>query len=181
MKIAPMIVLLASGAALGFAVAQEGKKPDLKEMMKPPEPLQDKFLESLVGTWKGPSDFMGEAFEGTATYEWVLGHQFLKGTEKSVGPSATYFSEGFWKVEKGEYLAWWFDSMGSAGSMKGKLEGDTLASTGTDPMFGPFRALTKRVGADEITWTMESDPERDGTFAKIGEGTMRRVKGGTAK
>ncbi|HKB15063.1 MAG TPA: hypothetical protein VKF62_03310 [Planctomycetota bacterium] len=104
MKFAPGILLLASGAALGFAVAQEGRKPDPEEMMKPPEPVQDKFLDGLLGTWKGTSTFTGETFQGTATCEWVLGHPFLKSTETWTGASASPSSEGFWRVEKGEHV-----------------------------------------------------------------------------
>ncbi|HET6205106.1 MAG TPA: DUF1579 family protein [Planctomycetota bacterium] len=181
MRLASVTGVFALGGALGLAVAQDyGKKPEKAaapslQDMKPPAPIQDKLLDSFVGTWTVKSTFMGQPFEGTAKYEWVLGHQFLKGTEANKGPGWTYEGEGFWRVEGGEYTSWWFDNMGGAGTMKGKLEGSTLKTSGIDPKMGPFRGETKLVGPDEMTWWFEADPERDGTFAKMGEGTSKRV------
>ena len=179
MRLWRVTALFALGAAFGLAAAQEyGKKPATPspQEMKPPAPLQDKFLDSLVWTWSGKSTFMGQPFEGTTRYEWVLGHQFLRGSDVQKGPEWSYEGDGFWRVEGGEYTGWWFDSMGSAGTMKGRLEGNTLKTSGIDPMLGPFRGETKLAGPDEMTWWFESDPEKDGTFAKMGEGSMKRVK-----
>ncbi|HKB14662.1 MAG TPA: hypothetical protein VKF62_01280, partial [Planctomycetota bacterium] len=55
-----------------------------------------------------------------------------------------------------------------------------LASTGTDPRFAPFRTGSKMAGPGELTFKMEADPERDGSYEEVGEGSFHRVKG-TAK
>jgi len=177
MKTAIALSLVGAGLVLGAVLAQEPGKGEMDpmEMLKPPAPVQDPKLDWFVGTWTGKTTFMGAEFDGTTTYEWALGHQWLMSTETYRGGPGPYESIGFFRPKDGAYQIAWFDNHGSTGTATGKWVGEEFHSSGKDAEMGDSRGVMKKLGADSMSWAFEADPDGDGKFDPMGMGTMRRT------
>jgi hypothetical protein len=175
----PLVVaLFLSGLLPGALVAQESAPGSAPAAGQLPPPLQDPFLERLVGTWKVSNQVGPVTFEGTIAFEWALNHQFVRTTERTEGPAGSYEAEWFWRPADGKILVWWFDSWSNSGSAGGSPSGDELILNGVDPAAGPFRIAIRFAGPDEFSTVTGLGPDETGAFKENVRGTFRRTKPG---
>lgn len=128
---------LAVAFLIGFGAAwaiQEGEK---QEAWRPPPPVEDAFLDSLVGEWLWTGTInlpdLGEMpYTATEKMKWAMNKQFLLSEYSApMGPDDPMF-EGLGLTrptsDENEYEQWWFDISGKGLMMKAKLDGKTLSS-----------------------------------------------------
>lgn len=110
-------------------------KISFSQGMTPPEPLQNEFFESLVGTSTGEVMRNGKNLTNTISINWDLNHQFLIINLSSVNknnPSEKYQGMGVWGIENdGTVKASWFDIFGAnfSTTSTGKITDNKLELT----------------------------------------------------
>ena len=94
-----------------------------------PPPLNDEFLDFLVGDWNGTSLHEGKPVYDRSTIGWGLNHQFLIFREviPPTGPPQ-YELHGYMTYDRDarKYLSFWFDVAGTAHQLEGRRQGETL-------------------------------------------------------
>lgn len=121
---------------------------------EPDAPLQDPFLDDMVGTWTMTGHVMGDSVEYDATGTWVLNHQFLRLRMEDVNTPPEYVARVFigYDGKNKEYVAHWLDSSGGRSSKTlgyGQLE-DNAIEFRFDYPEGPFRTTFEQIG--DNTW-----------------------------
>ncbi len=102
-----------------------------------PAPINDPFLERLVGTWVLRGTIAGKDTTHDIVSEWVLGHQYLRiherSREKDGKGQAKYEAIVLigWDAVSAEYQCLWLDSTGGGGLSaqaiaRGKRTGDAI-------------------------------------------------------
>lgn len=150
--------ILGVGIVLGGAWALQEKK----EGFTPPIPLEDEYLDRLVGEWDVTGRILtgdeGQAFAATESYEWVLNHQFLllryemPGTPGKPGMSGMGLIRS--RPETLEYDFWWFSSYGEGQHYQGKREENALTLHHEGPK-GKVRMTFSRPPEGITTFTVE--------------------------
>lgn len=168
----PMLVLL-------FLAAWPGGPAGRADEPAPPRrgPLQDPFLENLVGDWTISRKIRGTVVTNTLKADWVLQHQFVRLHMKDVADPPAYEALVLigHDAPTDRYVAHWCDSFGAqyAGVGYGKREGDSI-----DFVFsyadGPFHnTFTWDRAAKTWTFLMQAE-SKDGTRRFFAEDTVRR-------
>jgi hypothetical protein len=143
------------------------------------EPLQDQFLQNLVGEWKISRKIRGTVVANTLTAEWVLQHQFVQLHMKATAEPPEYEALVLigYDTSTDRYVAHWCDTYGAqyAGVGYGKRVG-----TSVDLVFGyadgPFHNTFSWDPATS-TWTFLMQAEgKDGTRRFFAEDTVRRSR-----
>ena len=136
--------MIIGGLALAFLVGFAGASAlQDKDPWTPPPPVEDEFLDKLVGKWEWEGtiimDGQERTFKGTESYEWGLNHQFMMMRFESPdfpGPGQKYEGMGLMRrtPDTNEYQGWWFDVFGDADRSQGTRDGDTLKMRGEGSM-----------------------------------------------
>jgi hypothetical protein len=140
-------------------------------------PLEDQFLQNLVGDWRVSRKIRGTVAPNTLKAEWVLQHQFVQLRMKDVAEPPEYEALVLIGYDAGtdRYVAHWCDNFGAqyAGVGYGKRVGNSI-----DFVFsyadGPFHNTFSWDPATS-TWTFLGEAEgKDGTRRFFAEDTVRR-------
>jgi hypothetical protein len=118
---------VAAGAAALLAALLAGcQKPDLSEMMKPPQrPAELDRLEMLAGDWEGAGEMTAEGsdqimtFHGAETMSWDADRWLLVDNfEYEMGDKGTMRGMGvmMWDAKAKKYRSWSFDNFGESES-----------------------------------------------------------------
>jgi hypothetical protein len=134
--------------------------------MTPPKPVENKVLDSMVGTWQSESDMMGVKMKDTLNISWALNHQFLK-TELSAqaidNPNIRYDGLGLFGVDKNNHLkTWWFGNWGasSVSTGTGTTQNNQLVLKDGNAEFKQER--TFRISANEMIMDVKGTMTKDG-------------------
>lgn len=112
-----------------------------------PKAVENKVLDSMVGTWKSENTMLGGKTQSELKIRWGVNHQYLlmhleaKGVDNS---NLKYEALGVLGLSgKGNVKAWWFDSFGAdaANTGTGKFEGNRLVLNNSGEMFSENRAI----------------------------------------
>ena len=134
MLIGGLVLAFLCGFAGAWALQEEGGE----EQWTPPPPLEDEWLDRLVGewAWTGKMWMGGQELPMTATEteKWGLNHQFIISdyTSPTAPGQPDYKGHGLTRMdpETKVYTSWWFDVHGSGDKATGKREGDTIVFEG---------------------------------------------------
>ncbi len=134
-------------------------------------------VDAMVGTWQGSGTVMGMSYTETITWEWVLGHRWVKVTANSsfAMPDGTLDYSCDYYQQPGADGTWtghMFDSMGSTDTFTGVLEGSTFTAEWDDPVEGPGRIVMTRDG-DTLNSVLYHGAE-DGSWNEIGTSSHTR-------
>lgn len=138
-----ILLFLAFVSVCAFSSAYAKDEPQ----MTPPKPINNKVLDSMVGTWKGESDMMGEKMNDTIKISWSLNHQFLEmelHSKAANNPNNHYEGRGIFGIDQnGKVKAWWFDSWGApaVATGEGDFQNNQLVINDSNPMFKEERSF----------------------------------------
>jgi hypothetical protein len=119
-----------------------------------PKPVENKLLDSMVGTWVSENNMLGGKTESELKVRWAVNHQYLimhleaKGVDNS---NLKYEGLGILGLSgKGNVKAWWFDSWGAdaVNTGTGKFNGNSLVLNNSGEMFSENRTI--EVKGDEM-------------------------------
>jgi len=84
-------------------------------------PLQDEFLDRLVGNWRVTRSVRGSTVQNAMDARWVLGHQFVRLHMIDVKTPPTYEASVLigYDATKARYVAHWCDVFGAGYSAVG--------------------------------------------------------------
>jgi hypothetical protein len=140
-------------------------------------PLEDRFLQNLVGDWTISRRTRGTVVTNTLRAEWVLQHQFVQLHMKDVAEPPEYEALVLigYDGSRERYVANWCDTFG--GQYAGVAHG-TRVGNSIDLLFsyadGPFHNTFSWDPAT-ATWTFLMEAEgKDGTRYFFAEDTVRR-------
>jgi len=169
------VSLLAQEEGQEMAKEMDEKKMDKKEMdmseFQPPPPVDNEFLKSMAGTWKGTSENPMGKSEDWMKAEMGLDGQFLMIEVKSKWEGGKYKGMGVMTLnEDGTVAGFWIDNYREMAKGHGKIEGNKLTMNWEGKM-GKGTRVTE-MGEDKFTvnasWTMP-----DGTTMKETSKMMR--------
>ena len=154
-------------AALVLALAAQARQP---------APMEDPFLENLVGKWRIERKINGTFVVNTLEAKWVLQHHFLQLHMKDVADPPKYEALvliGYDALAE-RYVAHWMDVYGGgySGVGHGKREGNTIEFEFQYPD-GPFYN-TFYWQPNEKGWRMHLENTKDGKRVTFAEDTVRR-------
>lgn len=143
-----------------------------------PPPVQDDFLDALVGDWEGKYTMAGIEFDSQAEVRWFLNGQYVQALNHSRGAIGLVESQELWQPtpEPGVYKLWWFDPFGNAGCADARSTETGFVIHGQDPSMGAFRNSVIKNGSDELIFRLDAGPDEEGNFTQAGGGYYRRVK-----
>lgn len=145
-----------------------GKKDMAKEEMAkkemampditPPPALDNAFLKSMVGTWKGSSEGTMGKSEDWMEAQFGLNDQFLMIHYKSKWEGGEYEGRGVMTLnEDGGIAGFWIDNFREMGKGHGTIEGNKMTMNWEGKM-GKGMRVTELVGDNKFTvtekWTM---------------------------
>jgi len=141
-----------------------------------PNPLNDPFLDNLLGRWSVTRKIHGTTLSNTLDVDWVLQHKFLQLHMKDVANPPQYEALvliGYDGLAE-RYILYWMDDFGGAYSMvgRGKREGNTIEFQ-FDNADGPF-FNTLKWQPQERGWKMVLESTKDGKRELFAEDTVRR-------
>lgn len=147
----------------------------------PAAPMEDAFLDHLAGTWVLQGTLAGRATTHDVTADWVLGHQYVRLTERSREKDA----QGAPQYEAivligrdpatGTYQILWLDSTAPGGLTPqglglGTRQGDRVPFLWCDKegRLAFDNTFTYAPGGDAWTWTMDNIQDgRHVPFARL--------------
>ncbi|MFQ5603877.1 MAG: DUF1579 family protein [bacterium] len=154
------IMLIAACLAMPLmAQDKDATKDDMAAMMTAPAPLDDDFMQWMVGEWEGWSESSMGKSKDWVKYEMGLDGQFLLIHYKSQMGEISYTGMGAITkdAETGDAIGLWIDNFRSMSNGKGKREGDTMTMNWSGKM-GSGTRITQKVSADKFvvteSWTM---------------------------
>jgi len=141
-------------------------------------PLQDSFLDGLVGDWQVDRVMKNRAAQNTVQAEWVLNHQFLRLHYLDVATPPKYEAMVFIGYDNAgtHYVVHWIDVFGghfcqTIGS--GKRDGNAILVTFDYPE-GQFQN-TFTFDSKEATWTsLMRQKDKTGKWKQFSEDHFRR-------
>lgn len=111
-----MLVLFSGVALAGYA---ESNMNAADTAMDPPNPVENKVYDAMIGTWQGTCEMMGKKMREVIKARWGLHHQFMIVDVKATGveqPKMKYESMEIFGVDKeGKAKTFWFDNGGADG------------------------------------------------------------------
>jgi hypothetical protein len=161
------IILLLLALSICFAIpvmAQEEKKAEGEQaQMAPPPPLNDEFINWMVGEWEGWTESpMGKSTDWQKNFLSLDG-QFMLIDYKSEGAGGSYHGMGAITLsQSGEVLGYWIDNMRTMSEGKGTREGNVVTMEWQDQN-GKMTRIMEKVSADKFTESV-SWPGPDGTM-----------------
>src|SRR6266404_168517 len=141
-------------------------------------PLQDLFLDGLVGDWQVVRVMKNRAAENAVHAEWVLNHQFLRLHYRDVATPSKYEAMVFIGYDNAgkHYVVHWIDVFGGHFSQtlgSGKRDGNVLAITFNYPD-GEFQN-TFTFDLKERSWTsLMRQKDKNGEWSTFAEDRFRR-------
>lgn len=148
-----------------FAVNSFAKDNDANSMT-PPQPLNNSVYDTMVGTWEGESNMMGEKTKDTVKISWTLNHQFIMMELKSVGvnnPKIQYEGLGIFGLDqKAQAKTWWYDSWGAdaISTGNGHFTNNSLVIKDGNTMFKEVRSFS--VKGNEMTMSAKGSMKMNG-------------------
>jgi Protein of unknown function (DUF1579) len=142
-------------------------------------PLQDPFLDGLVGQWQVARVMPNRTAENTVQAEWVLNHQFLLLHYHDAATPSKYEAMVFIGYDNAgqQYVVHWIDVFGGHFSQtlgSGKRDGDAVLFTFDYPD-GAFQN-TFTFDPKEKTWTsLMRQKNKAGEWSKFAEDRFRRA------
>jgi len=134
------------------------KKDDMPAMPTPPAPLDDDFMNWMVGEWEGSSEHEGAMGKSEVWMKCEMGvdGQFMMMEFKSKSAAMGQFTgRGAYTLdETGGIKAFWIDSFRDMGQGKGTREGDVMTMSWESKM-GKGTRVTTKVSDDKMTGTGE--------------------------
>jgi hypothetical protein len=158
-----------------LTLAFAGESQDGRE-----HPLQDAFLDGLVGDWQVVRTMKNRTAENTVHADWVLNHQFLRLHYRDVATPSKYEALVFIGYDNAgkHYVVHWIDVFGGHFSQtlgSGKRDGNALAITFDYPD-GEFRN-TFTFAPQERTWTsLMRQKDKKGEWSAFAEDHFRRAR-----
>lgn len=140
-------------------------------------PLEDPFLQNLVGDWTISRQIRGTVVQNTMKGEWVLNHQFVRLHMRGPGQPPSYEAlvlVGF-DPSRSRYVAHWCDDFGGQYSAVGygKRVDESVEFTFDYPD-GPFyNTFTWNAAAKTWRFLMQSE-DAAGKRRLFAEDTVRR-------
>jgi len=140
-------------------------------------PLQDAFLDGLVGDWQVVRLMKNRTTENAVHAEWVLNHQFLRLHYRDVGTPSKYEAMVFigYDNARKHYVVHWIDVFGGHFSQtlgSGKRDGNALAITFNYPD-GEFQN-TFTFAPKERTWSsLMRQKDKSGEWSTFAEDRFR--------
>jgi hypothetical protein len=142
-------------------------------------PLQDPFLDGLVGQWQVARVMPNRTAENTVQAEWVLNHQFLLLHYRDAATPSKYEAMVFIGYDNAgqHYVVHWIDVFGGHFSQtlgSGKRDGNALLFTFDYPD-GAFQN-TFTFDPKEKTWTsLMRQKNKTGEWSTFAEDRFRRA------
>jgi hypothetical protein len=164
--LAPLLMAVASLAAAQGAL--DG----------PDHPLQNSFLDHLVGDWQVDRVMKGRASQTAMQAEWVLNHQFLRLHYRDAATPPKYEAMVFigYDNDGAHYVVHWIDVFGGHFSQtlgSGKRDGNAMLLTFDYPD-GEFRN-TFAFDSKDGTWTsLMRQKDKAGEWTPFAEEHFRR-------
>jgi hypothetical protein len=160
------LAMVAAALAVSLAAAVDHKPP----------PVNDPFLDNLLGHWNISRKVHGSTVANTMDAEWVVQHRFLQLHMKDVANPPKYEALvliGYDGVAE-RYVAYWMDDFGGAYSAvgRGRRQGNTIEFQFEYPD-GPF-FNTFYWQPNEAGWKMVLESSKDGKRELFAEDTVRR-------
>ena len=143
----------------------------------PPAPLDDPFLDNLVGKWKIERRIHGTLVANSLDADWVLQHQFLRLRMVDLANPPKYEAIVLigWDRLNERYVAHWTDTYGGGASAMGygRREGNSLEfrfEYPDGPFFNTFNWEPSAKG-----WTMNlENTGKDGKRVPFAQDRVRR-------
>jgi len=141
-------------------------------------PLQDPFLDGLVGDWQVARVMNDRTVQNTVQAEWVLNHQFLRLHYRDVATPPKYEAMAFIGYDDAgaHYVVHWLDVFGGHFSQtlgSGKRDGNALLVTFNYPD-GEFQN-TFTFDPKEGSWTsLMRQKGKTGEWSRFAEDHFRR-------
>jgi hypothetical protein len=141
-----------------------------------PGPVNDPFLDNLLGHWKISRKIHGTVVANTLEAKWVLQHKFLELHMKDVADPPEYEALvliGYDGVAE-RYVAYWMDDYGGAYSQVGygKRQGNSIEfrfEQADGAFYNTFNWEPNAGG-----WKMVLEATKDGKREPFAEDTVRR-------
>lgn len=172
------VVLFALLACMVMPLIAQEKK-EMPAMPAPPAPLEDDFLNWMVGEWKGWTDSPMGKSEDWMRCEMGMGGQFLILEFKADGPMGRYVGGGAFTLnQEGGIEALWIDSFRDMAKGNGTREGDVMTMHWESKM-GKGTRITTKVSNDKLAFTSTWEMP-DGTKMES-KSEMARVEAMTEK
>jgi hypothetical protein len=153
-------------AAALLLVACAGPGAPAPASATPRPPLQDGFLDHLVGEWNLTREGRGRTARNSVAAQWVLGHQFVELHMIDVEQPPTYEALVLigYDVQRAQYVVHWCDSFGGgyAGVGRGVRRGDAIEFRFDYPDGPFFNTIAWDAAAGAWTCTLENGAA-DGT------------------
>src|SRR5689334_11978873 len=169
--------LLCSLVSLILAFASSSRAEESQDGRE--HPLQDAFLDGLVGDWQVVRVMKNRAAENAVHAEWVLNHQFLRLHYRDVATPSKYEAMAFIGYDNAgkHYVVHWIDVFGGHFSQtigSGKRDGNALAITFNYPD-GEFQN-TFTFAPKERTWSsLMRQKDKNGEWSIFAEENFRRA------
>lgn len=151
-----------------------------QDMFMPPKPIDNKVMESMIGSWEGESDMMGMKMKDNVKIYWGLSKHFMIMEVTSTSPDGkgmNYNGIAIYGLDKdGNIKAWWFDDWGAEGIMNGtgKFDGNKMNVVSKNEMYSDDR--TTEVNGDEMTMNAISTWKENGAEKKMEQKTIYKRK-----
>lgn len=175
------IILLALSVYVAvplMAQEKEMAKKEMPAMPAPPAPLNDDFMNWMVGEWKGWSEGMMGKSEDWMKCKMDFGGQFMMIDYKADGPMGSFTGGGAYTLnQEGGIEAFWIDSFREMATGKGMRDGDTMTIQWEGKM-GNGTRVTKKISDDKFVVTSKFEM---GGQVMESKSEMTRVKEMTEK
>ena len=136
-----------------LAQEKEMDKKEMPDMPAPPPPLDDDFMNWMIGEWKGFSESEMGKSDDWMKCEMGFGGQFMTIEYKSEGPMGAYTGGGAFTLNQEDGIeAVWLDSFRDISSGKGKRDGDVMTMH-WDGKMGKGTRITEKVSDDKLNVT----------------------------
>lgn len=156
-------------------------RPTLAQQLPPP--LDDDFLNFLVGDWNGTSTPPGQdrPVHDRSTIGWGLNHQFLIFREvmPAIGPPQ-YELHGYMTYDRAakKYRSFWFDVSGAIHQLEGERQGEQIRWEGWTAL-GKSICFYTREGPHHFRISMQVQ-SRDGGWQSLPDVVRERRKAAAA-
>lgn len=146
---------------LGFSLTVFAQEKSTQEApaFTPPPPLNNEFLNWMVGEWEGWSESAMGKTSDHMTCSMALNNQFMLIGYQAKAENMTYEGRGAMTLAAdGQVKGFWIDNMRSMSQGKGTLAGNILTMEWNTPGMGKGVRITERINENKFKvtekWTM---------------------------
>ena len=152
------VVLLSVLLLAAPVLAQEGKENQGEgmEMPAPPQPLDNAFLNWMVGEWEGwTKSQMGQSKDWMKCEMGLNGQFLMMDYSSDMGGAGDFHGMGAITLKDGALKGYWIDVMRTMSQGSGTLEGDSKSTMQWTDAMGSHTRITEKLGEDKMRVTIK--------------------------